>query len=103
MKANRRTRDVVRVCVPEAIAPFFFLPGSGWHISLLWNYGATVEVPWRELRKLLAWSKGDIVVARKLRGADLKFLESYRHDIDHEVHARLIYKDEMRWRSPRKR
>ena len=103
MKRRQRPREAVRVRVPEVHAPFIFVHGSGWHISILWNYGSGVEVPWHELRALLASSKSDIVIARKLRGEDLRFFESYRYDVDHEVHARLIFKDDMRWRSPRKR
>jgi hypothetical protein len=82
-----------------------FVPGKrgGWFVSLTWNFGSSVEVSWSELRKLLASSKGDVVIARKLVGGELKFFEQYRDDIDHEVHAPLIYKDAMRWRSPRKR
>jgi hypothetical protein len=41
-------------------------------IAHLTYYGAIVDVLWRELRKLLASSKGDIVIGRKLRGDELK-------------------------------
>ena len=105
MKGKRRPRDVVRVRVSEDQAPMFHVPGKdgGWFLSLLWNYGHGLDIPLRELRRLLAGSKGEIVIARRLTGNDLRFFDEYRKDIDHEVHARLIFKDAMRWRSPRKR
>lgn len=83
----------------------FHVPGKdgGWFLNLLWNYGHGLDIPVREPRRLLARSKGEIVIARRLVGDDLRFFAQYRTDIDHEVHARLIFKDEMRWRSPPKR
>lgn len=105
MKRRRRPRDVVRVRVPEGQAPFFSVGGKngGSCVSLLWNFGATVLVSWSELRRLLASSEGDIVIGRRLAPSEQHLLEQYRRDIDHEVHARLISREDMRWRSPRKR
>ena len=103
MKARRVKRDVVRVRVREDQSPMFHIPGKagGWFISLLWNYGEALDVPSGELQRLLAGSKGDILIARKLVGNDLRLLEEYRNDIDREVHARLIVADKTRWRRAR--
>ncbi len=89
----------------ESESPFVFIPGgrSGWFISLTWNHGAPVEVSSRQLRKLLASSQEDAVIARRLVGEELRFFEQYRIDIGAEVHALLIFKDHMRWRPTRKR
>ncbi len=102
MKRKRRTTDVARVRIPEDQAPFVFVPGEhgGWFLSLLWHFGSGLDVPTDELRRLLARSKGEVFIGRRLKGAELKFFERYRNDIDHEVHARLIFKNEMRWRRP---
>lgn len=106
MKRRSRARSDVRARVPEHQAPFFFVSGrhGGWFISLTWNFGAAVTVAWSELRRLLASSsKGEIVVGRRLAPTELGMLEQYRDDIEHEVHARVICRDKLRWRSPRKR
>lgn len=102
MKRKRRTLEVARARVPEEQAPLIFIPGrqGGWFLSLLWNFGSAVEAPSHELRKLLAGSKGEIFIGRRLNGAELRLLERYRKDLDHEVHARLISKNETRWRRP---
>lgn len=91
--------------MPEHQSPFFFVPGrhGGWFISLTWNFDAPVTVAWSELRRLIASSKGEIVVGRRLAPTELRMLEQYHSDIEHEVHARVICRDELRWRSPRKR
>jgi hypothetical protein len=97
-----KKRDFVTVRVPEAQPPFVHVPG-GWFISVLWNYGHPIDVNWRDLRALLVGSNVDVVIARRMTGKQLRFFEGYRENIDAEVHARLIFKDPMRWWSPRKR
>lgn len=104
MKSQRKTRDVARVRVPESQPPFAFLPGKagGWFVSVLWNYGSGLDVRWPELRRLLGGSEGDVLVARRLEGDELALFDSYR-DIAHEIHARMIFKPDHRWRRPRRR
>lgn len=46
---------------------------------------------------------GVTVIARRLTGDDLRLFERYRDDIGAELHARLIFKDSMRWITARKR
>jgi hypothetical protein len=101
MRRRKRSRDIVRVRVPDAQSSFIEIDGVPW-LNLLWNYGDALDVPWRELRKLLASSNGDVIIVRRLLGADRKLFESYR-EIYREAHARLIFKDEMRWQQPRRR
>jgi len=99
-----RARDVVRVCVPNEQAPLFHVPGpcGGWFTSLLYDFGASVEVPMPELRKLLAGSQGEVIVARRLTPAEQELLERERADSDARVHGRLVIKEEERlWRPQR--
>lgn len=70
---------------------------------MTWNFGASVTVAWKELRRLLSSSKGDVVIARRLAGDELRLFEESLDDIEHEVHARVICREDLRWRSPRKR
>jgi hypothetical protein len=105
MKRKRRARDIARVRVPDEQSPFMFLPGKsgGWFVILLWNYGGGLDVPWQQLRRLLAGSTGEVLIARRLEGKDLALFNSYG-DIAHEIHARLIFTDHMRWgRAPRRK
>ncbi|MCX5745775.1 MAG: hypothetical protein NT062_25140 [Proteobacteria bacterium] len=98
MTAKRAKRDIARVRVPEAQAPVFHLPGphGGWFISLLYGFGTDVEVSMDELRKLLAGSRGTVIVARRLAGAELRLFEQYRADSDAEVHARRFWRGRRR-------
>ena len=98
-----RAPGVVRVQIPDSQPPFIHLPGSGWYVSVLWNHGHPLDVTRDYLRALLSGSSGDVLVARRLKGRELKFFESYRENSDAESHARMIFKDPMRWRPPRKR
>jgi hypothetical protein len=101
---KRRARNVVRVRVPEQ-APVFHVPGEhgGWFISLLYGHGTAVDVSMDEMRKLLAGSRGTVIVARRLVGADLRLFELYRGDSDGEVHGTIINKEELRFRRERRR
>jgi hypothetical protein len=101
---RRRAQDVVRVCVPNEQAPLFYVPGpsGGWFASLLYGFGASVDVSVPELRKLLAGSRGEVIVARRLTSAEQELLERERGDCDAGVHARLVIKEEERfWRPQR--
>ena len=102
--SRRRARDVVRVRVPTDQAPVFHLPGphGGWFISLLYGFGTSVDVPMHELCKLLAGSRGEVIVARHLTRAEVGLLERMRENCDAEVHARIIVKDEEQFRRPRR-
>ena len=101
---RRRARDVVRVCVPNEQTPLFHVPGpcGGWFTSLLYDFGNSVEVPMPELCKLLAGSRGEVIVARRLTRAEQELLERHRGDYDAEVHARLVVKEEERFWRPRR-
>jgi len=98
-----RARDVVRVCVPNEQAPLFHVPGpyGGWFTSLLYDFGNRVEVPIPELRKLLAGSRGEVIVARRLTSTEQELLERKRGDADAVVHGRIVVKEEERFWRPR--
>ena len=100
---RRRARDVVRVCVPNEQAPLFHVPGpcGGWFTSLLDDFGNCVEVPMPELRKLLAGSRGEVILARRLTSTEQELLERKRGDADAVVHARLVVREEERFWRPR--
>jgi len=74
---RRGTVATGRVHVPEEQSPFFFVPGrrGGWFVALTWNFGAPVTVPWRELRRLIASSRGEIIIGRRLAPTELRMLE----------------------------
>jgi hypothetical protein len=101
---RRRSRDVVRVRVPADQASLFYVAGphGGWFASLLYGFGTSVDVPMRELRKLLAGSRGEVIVARRLTRAEQALLERERGDSDAGVHARIVVKEEERFRRPRR-
>jgi hypothetical protein len=94
----------VRVRVPTEQAPLFHVPGphGGWFISLLYGFGTSVDVPMQELRKLLAGSRGEAIVARRLTRAEAGFLERRRLDCDADAHAGIITKEEEQFRRPRR-
>ncbi len=97
---RRRKGKVVRVRIPNEQAPVFHVPGlhGGWFISLLYGFGGEVEVPMGELRDLLSGSRGSVIVARRLVGAELRLFEQYRSDSDAEVHGTLVAREERRFR-----
>lgn len=97
---RRRSRDIARVRVPNDQAPLFHVPGphGGWFASLLYGHGFSVDIPMRELRKLLAGSRGEVIVARRITRAEQELLERERGDSDAGVHARIIVKEEERFR-----
>lgn len=102
---RRRSRDVARVRVPDDQAPVFHMPGphGGWFVSLLYGFGTSVDVPMRALRKLLAGSRGEVIVARRITRSEQELLERERGDSDAGVHARLVAKEEERFRRRRSR
>ena len=96
----RRRRDVVRVRVPTEQAPLFHIAGphGGWFISLLYGHSYSVDISMEELRKLLAGSRGKVIVARQLTHEEAGFLERRRLDCDADAHAGIITKEEVRFR-----
>lgn len=90
--------------VPNDQAPLFHVPGphGGWYISLLFGHGASVDVPMQEFRKLLAGSRGEVIVARRLTRAEVEVLERERGDSDAAVHGGLIVKEERRFQRSRR-
>jgi len=101
---RQRPRDVVRVRVPDEQAPLFHVPGphGGWFASLLYGFGTSVDVPLRDLCKLLAGSRGEVIVARRLTRGEQELLERERGDSDAGVHARIVVKEEERFHRPRR-
>ena len=101
---RQRPRDVVRVRVPDEQAPLFHVPGphGGWFASLLYGHGYSVDVPLRDLRKLLAGSRGEVIFARRLTRAEEVLFERERGDSDAGVHARIVVKEEERFQRPRR-
>ena len=101
----RRSRDVVRVRVPTEQPSLFHLhgPHGGWFVSLLYAYRFSIDVPMRELRELIAGSRGEVIVARRLNRAEVEVLERAREDSDASMHAGIIAKEEERFRRPRRR
>jgi len=93
----------LRVRVPDAQAPVFHVPGphGGWFVSLLYGHGYSVDVPLRDLRKLLAGSPGEVIVARRITRAEQDLLERERGDSDAGVHARIVVKEQERFQRPR--
>ena len=102
---RRRSHDVVRVYVPTDQVPLFHLPGrhGGWYISLLFGHGSSVDVPMRDLRKLITGSRGEVIVARRLTRSEAEELERRRADCDAAVHGGIIPNEERRFQSPRGR
>ena len=100
---RRRSRDVVRVRVPADQAPLFHVAGphGGWFASLLYGFGTSVDVTMQDLRKLLAGSRGEVIIARRLTRAEQALLERERRDSDAGVHARIVVEEEERFRRPR--
>ena len=99
---SRRSRDVVRVRVPDEQAPLFHVSGphGGWYISVLYGHRSSVDVPMEELRKMIAGSRGAVIIARRLTQEEAKELESRRLDCDADVHAGIIATEEERFRRP---
>jgi len=56
-----------------------------------------------ELRKLLAGSPGEVIVARRLTHEEAGLLERRRLDCDAEAHSFIITKEELRFQRPRRR
>jgi hypothetical protein len=102
---RRRSQDVVRVRVPGDQPPVFHIPGAhgGWFVSLLFGFGTSVDVQVQDLRKLIGDSRGEVVIARRLTGAELKVFERERGDSDAAVHGHLVTKEELRFMRPRRR
>jgi hypothetical protein len=94
----------VRVRVPNDQAPLFHVPGphGGWFVSLLYGFGTSVDVPMRALRKLIAGSRGEVIVARRITRAEQELLEREREDSDAGVHARIVVGEELRFWRPRR-
>jgi hypothetical protein len=101
---RRRSRDVVRVCVPIEQAPLFHVPGphGGWFASLLYGHGYSVDVSMQELCKLLAGSRGEVIVARQLTRAEAGLIERRRLDCDADAHAGIITTEQLRFQRPRR-
>ena len=99
---RRRSQDIVRVRVPAEQASLFHVDGphGGWFASVLFGHGSSVNVPMRELRKLITGSRGEVIVARRLTRAEAEELESRRADCDAAVHAGIIAKEKERFRRP---
>jgi len=95
----------VRVRVPADQAPLFHVPGShgGWFASLLYGHRCSVDVPMRELRELIAGSRGEVIVARRLTRAEAEVVEKRRVNYDADAHAGIIAKEEKRFRRPGRR
>jgi hypothetical protein len=100
---RQRSRDIVQVRVPTNQAPLFNVPGphGGWFISVLYGHRSSVDVPMQELRELLAGSRGEVLVARRLTRKEAGVFENRRADCDADVHAWLVAKEEERFRRPR--
>ena len=101
----RRSRDVVQVRVPTNQGPLFHIPGrhGGWFASLLYGY-PSVDVPMLELRELIAGSRGEVIVARRLTHEEAGEVENSRIQSDAGVHAGIIArKEEERFRRPRRK
>ena len=101
---RRRSRDVVRVRVPTKQAPLFHIPGphGGWFASLLYGFGTSVDVPIQALRELLAGSRGETIVARRLTSAEAGLVERSRLDCDADAHGSIIAKEAEQFRRPRR-
>ena len=102
---RQRARDVVRVRVPREQAPLFHVPGphGGWFAVLLYGHSDSVDVPMRDLRKLLVGSPGAVIVARRLTHEEADFVERRRVDCDADAHASIITNEEVRFQRPRRR
>ena len=103
--SRRRSGDVERVRVPDEQAPLFHLPGphGGWFVSLLYGFGTSVDVPMRDLHKLVANSRGEVIVARRITPAEQELLERERGNADAGVHAQIVVKEDERFQYPRSR
>jgi hypothetical protein len=91
--------------VPAEQASLFHVDGphGGWFASLLYGHGYSVDVPMRDLRKLIAGSRGEVIVARRLTHEEAGEIESRRVDCDAAVHAGIIAKEKERFRRRRTR
>ena len=97
---RQKLRRVVRVRVPDRQSPFVIIDGAPC-VSLLWSFGGDVEVPLDDLANLIAGTRGSIVLARKLVGAERRTFEEYRR-LDAECHARIIRSESVRFERARK-
>jgi hypothetical protein len=93
------------VRVPADQAPLFHIPGphGGWFASLLYGHRSSVDVPMRDLHELIAGSRGEVIVARRLTHEEAGTIESARVDCDAGVHAHIIVTEAERFRRPRRR
>jgi hypothetical protein len=66
----------------------------------LYGFGTSVDVPMQDLRKLVANSRGEVIVARRIKRAEQELVERERGNADAGVHAWLVAKEELRFRSP---
>lgn len=104
MRRTRRRRldsGSVSVRVPLEQTPLFHIPGprGGWFVSLLWGFGENVIVSWNYVSELLAMRDGSIVLGRRLTASEAQELDVSRADCDHELHARIVNSENVRWRS----
>lgn len=81
--------------VPRSQSTFTFVPGEhgGWSASLLYGPGRDMDADVRELKALIAGSRGSVIIGRRLAGAELRVLENYVKDIG-------ISRDDVRVRRP---
>lgn len=100
MRRRQLFNAEVRVRVPESQDPFVIVNGKVF-ISILWSFGGSVDVPITELCKLLANTRGTVIVARQLNGSEQRQYLQSRSDAEIEMHARLIRNEAVRWHRPR--
>jgi hypothetical protein len=100
-----RSKRKVQVRVPEAQPPFFTLAGieGGDFVSLLWNWGDSLEVTARDVLGLLVAARnGAVVIGRRMTAAEQRRLRDARRGADHETHAHVIANEKVRWRASRR-
>lgn len=83
---------------PRRRPPVFRL-GDEWFIDATFNWGEQLTVPSDDLTDVLAAAKpGAIVIARRLSGRELDFVDRLRMSSEHEIAGHLLGTDAARWR-----
>ena len=94
-------RRIVRARMPESQPCFVEIRGEPY-VSLLWAFGDEVNVPIDDVGTLVAGSRGTVMILRRLVGAERRMFEDYRR-LEAECHARLIRREDLRFKRARQR
>jgi hypothetical protein len=79
--------------------PFFHVDGEPF-VDLAYYYGEPLTIDVGELARFLGSAgPGEVVIGRRMDARERRVLADFRRDGDAEVHARVVRRDEDRWRT----